>query len=144
MADRRGPRDGGRAEPVPNAVERSVEGTSAAPIERQRELDDVVVVEIADCDPDQGEASTLDQGYGHMQQRAYRREDRLGVRGRARQRVRARRAREVVEAQSEHDRSAGSPGRPHPAGDAVDEGGDDSVDLVGRSPGTTERALRPD
>ena len=59
-------------------------------------------------------------------------EDRLRLRGRARQRVRAGRAREVVEAQPQHDGAADAAGGAHAARDAVDEPDERRVDLVGR------------
>ena len=36
------------AEPLPHVVERRIEGTAAGVVERQRELDGAVVVEVAD------------------------------------------------------------------------------------------------
>ena len=55
-AEQHGPGDRGRAEPVADVVERGVEGAAASPVERQRELDGAVVVEVADRDADQREA----------------------------------------------------------------------------------------
>ena len=66
-----------------DVVERGVEGGAAEPIERQLELDRVVVVEVAHRHADEREALTLDHRGGRRQQRAHRREDRVRVRGRA-------------------------------------------------------------
>ena len=60
------------------------------------------------------------------------------------QRVRAGRAREVVEAQAQHDGAADPPGRPHPARDAVDEPDERRVELGERRRPAAERALRAD
>jgi hypothetical protein len=58
-------------------------------VEGQRELDDVVVVEVGDGDADEREALTLDQRRRGRQQPADGGQDRLGLGGRPSQRVRA-------------------------------------------------------
>ena len=73
--------------------------------------------------------STLDHRQRRGEQLPRRLEDRAGVGGRARERVRAGRAREVVEAQPQHDRAADAPRGSHPSGDALDEADRDGVDL---------------
>ena len=60
------------------------------------------------------------------------------------QRVRPRRAREVAEAQPEHEGAADPSCGPHPPGDAIDEGDHRGVDLRGGSRRAPERALRGD
>ena len=87
------------AEALADAIERRIEGGSVA-IERQRELDGVVVGELAEGDADERQAVAVDQRRRRHQQPARDREDgsRLGrglVHG-----VRPRRAREVVEPQA--------------------------------------------
>ena len=56
----------------------------------------------------------------------------------------ARRPREVAEAKPQDDGSPDSPGRPHPARDAVDERHERGVERLGRGRRAAERALRPD
>ena len=100
-------------------------------VERQHELERAAVVEVADRDSDQRDAAQLDDRRRGREQQSRGLENRLGIRGRVRQRVRARCPREVVEAQSKHDGSADPPGSPHAARDAVDEGHERRVDLGG-------------
>ncbi len=88
-----------------------------------------VVVEVGDRDADEREPARLDLGRRRRAARAAV-EDRLGGRagggGCA-----TRRAREVVEAQAQHDRAADAARGPHPPGDPVDEPDDDRVDRWG-------------
>ena len=49
-----------RAEPLAHAVDGDVEGTAAGVVERQRQLDVVVVVEVADGQPEQREPALVD------------------------------------------------------------------------------------
>ena len=85
-----------------------------------------------------------DQRPGEHQQRAGGVEDRPRAGGRVGQRVRARRAREVVEAESQHDRPAGPPGHPHPSRDAVDKPGEGRIHVLERGRSTTKGTLRAD
>ena len=71
-------------------------------------------------------------------------QDRLGVRGRERQRVGARRALEVAEAEAKHDRPSDPARRPHPPRDPVDDGDERRVDLLRRVSPAPEGALRAD
>src|SRR6266542_5153325 len=82
-----GPRYGGAPESVAHLVECRVERMAAATIERQRELERDVVVEVADRHADEREAATFDHGHRGSEQSLRSRKDRLGVGGRARQRV---------------------------------------------------------
>ena len=84
-------------------------------------MDRPIVLEVRDGDPDERQTSLLDYGRGRSEQAPGRRDDRVRLGRRPRQRVRARRAREVVEAKSEHDGAAGPSSRAHPARDPVDE-----------------------
>ena len=102
-------------------VERGVEGV-AATVERQRELDGAVVVEVADRDADQREAPALDQSAwpspaAPARWRGSSAVCAVGVG----QRVRPGGAGEVVEAQPQHDGAADPPGGAQPAGHPVDE-----------------------
>ena len=103
-AEQDGPRDGLRAEAVADLVEGGVE--RVARVERERELDGARVVEVGDRDADERQALPLDHRHRRDEQLARRGEDRVRLRGRARQRVRAGRPREVVEAQAQDDRAA--------------------------------------
>ena len=106
-----------RAEAVAHVVERRVDRVVAA-VERQRQLDGVVVLEVAEREADQRDPLALDQRHRRRQQPARRGQDRLRVGGRLVQRVRAGRAREVVEAQAQHHRAADAAGAAQPAGRA--------------------------
>ena len=85
------------------------------------ELDGAAVVEVRDRDSDECQAALLDQRRGDREQPSCGRQDLVRARGRMRQRVRAARPGEVVEAQTEHDGAADSTRSSHPARDAVDE-----------------------
>ena len=58
--------------------------------------------------------------------------------------MRARRAREVVEAEAKHDRASSPPSRAHPSRHAVDERDERRVDLLRRRRRAAERPLGPD
>ena len=75
---------------------------------------------------------------GGQQRRARRRGSVSVLRGRVRQRVRPRRAREVVEAQAQHDRAPDAARGAHPPGDPVDE-----RDERRRRPPPATRGARP-
>src|SRR6187431_857019 len=92
-----------RSKAAAHLVERRVEVLAAMTAERQHELERAAVVEVADCEPDQRDAAQLDDRRRGREQQSRCLENRLGVRRRVRQRVRARCPREVVEAQSKHD-----------------------------------------
>src|SRR4029450_13857590 len=90
-------------------------------IERQRELDGVVVVEVTEGYADQGDALTPDHRHGGREQPPRRGKDRLAAAGPPRQCVRPRRAGEVIEPQPKHHRAAYSVSRTKPARQAVDK-----------------------
>ena len=114
-AEQHGAGDRRRPEAVAHVVERGVERLGAPAVERQRELDRAVVVEVGERDADEREALALDQRHRRGEQVPRRGEDRLGLGRRLGQRVRARRAGEVVEAQPQHD-GAADPAAPRAAG----------------------------
>ena len=62
--EQHGAGDRGRPEPITDVVERDVERAATLPIERQRELDRAVVVEVAQREPDERDASALDHRHG--------------------------------------------------------------------------------
>jgi len=64
------PRDGGRSEPVTHRVERGIDRRSVPAVERQRELDRSVVVEVGEADADQGDALIADHRQGRHEQRS--------------------------------------------------------------------------
>ena len=111
--DQRAPRDRARAEPLAQLVERPVELPHT--IERQRELDRVLVTEIAERDSDQRQTALPDQRLRGGEQASRDAQQRRRPGGRLGDRVRARRAREVVEPQPQDDRPARTPRRPQPA-----------------------------
>ena len=110
-------------------------------VERQRELDRTVVVEVRDRDTDEGQPALFDQRRDGGEERSRRREDRLGVRGGAGQRVRAGGPGEVVEAKAQDDGSTHSFRLAHAAGHPVDERDDLGVDLVRRARPAAQRPL---
>ena len=113
-------------------------------IEWQRKLEGRVVLEAGERKPDESQALRLDHRRSRREQPSRGVEDRLGVRCGLWQGVRAGRPREVGEAQPEDDRTADSASRTQPASEAIDEGDDDRVDVLARSPPATERALPSD
>ena len=104
-AEQNGTSDRIRAKADSYLVEYRVKGGVAPPLERQHELGRDVVVERRDRDTDQRQSLPFDQRHRSRKERPRSREDRLCVRGRKRQRVRPGRPREIVEAQSQDDRS---------------------------------------
>src|SRR6266511_5841382 len=120
-----------RSEALSHLVERRVEGIAAVTVERERQLEWTVVIEVRDCYADECETQPLDHRHRRRQQPSHRLQDRVGMRGRVGQGVRTSRTREVVEAQTEHNRAADPPRRAHPPRDAVDEPHDDRVDRGG-------------
>ena len=85
-----------------------------------------------------------DHRQGGREQRSLGREQRRGVARRLGDRVRARRAREVVEPQAEDDRAADAVGGSQPARQAIHQRDEVGVERLWRSRSSTERALRPD
>jgi len=134
----------GRLYELPNAVERVVDGRRPAAFERQRELDRSVVAQVAERQPDQRDSLTFDHRQGRDEQPSRDVQDRRGVRGRLRHRVRTRRPREVVEPQTKRDRSADSVGLPQPARETIRQRDEVGVEHLGRSRPSAERALCPD
>ena len=90
-----------------------------------------VVLEVRDGDADERDAPPLDHRRRRGEQFLRRCEDRVRLRRRLVERVRPRRAREVVEAQPQDDRAPDPPRRPQPARDPVDEPDQRRVELVG-------------
>ena len=129
-AEQHGARDRGRAEAGADLVERAVQHRAVVALERQAELAREIVVEIGDRDADQRQAALLDRRPRRGEQAARDGEDDLGLRGRVPERVRARRAREVREAQAEHDGPPDAPRCAQPARDAVDERDEIGVELL--------------
>ena len=150
-ASRRPPAGGAAPRGRPPAG-RSGRGSRPSPCRARRpptdrgeaELQRRVVVEVRDGDADESETAPPDDGLERREEAAGHGEDALGLRGRVRKRVRARRPREVVEANAEHDRPADAMRLPHAAGDALDKPDQDRVDLLARAAGSAEGALRPD
>ena len=137
-------RDRRRAEAVADLVEGAVEHLAVVGVERQGELARKVGTEVRDRDTDQRQAAVIDRRLCRGQQAAGDGEDDLRLRGRMSQRVRARRTREVREAQPKHDGSTDTSRCTQPTGDAVDERDEIGVDLLRRSRPPPERSLRPD
>ena len=107
-----------------------IETAGRGPVKGQRELHDVVAVEIRERDPDQRQAPMLDRRHGFGEQGAGRIQNRRRRGRRAHHRVRARGAREVVEAHADHNGAAGATGRAETACDAIHEPGQVGVDRV--------------
>ena len=78
-AEQHGAGDGSRPEPVAHAVDRRVEG--AATLEGEHELDRARILEVAQRDPDEGQAALLDRRRRGRQQGSRGGEDRLGLLG---------------------------------------------------------------
>ena len=97
-------------------------------IERERELDRAVVLEVAERHSEKRDALSLDHRHCRGEQPSRGGEDRPGLSRRLRQSVRSSRSREVAEAQPKRDRAAGPPGCPQPAGEPVDESDEDGVE----------------
>ena len=133
-----------RSEAHPHVVERGVEGTGAAAIERQRELDSTVVVEVGDGEPDQGQATFLDELRGCGEQRSDGRQDRRRLGGRLGQGVRSGGPGVVGEAQPQHDRAADPPALAQAPGHPVGEGDERGVDVLGGVRPAADGPLRSD
>ena len=136
--DRRG------AVAVAYLVEREVERGVVHPLEGERELDAILVLEVREREADEREALRTDQRLRFAEQASRRLQDRLCPRGRLGQRLRAGGAREVGEAEAQHDRAAHALASTEPARDAVDDGDERRVDLLRRPGPQAERPLRPD
>src|ERR687896_165116 len=85
--------DGRRPEPPAHLVECRVELVTSPAIERERKLDGAPVAEVADGNSDERDAAALDHRRGDREQLPCRGEDRVRIRARFGQRVRASRAR---------------------------------------------------
>jgi hypothetical protein len=142
-ADHRRPGQRPGAEAVAHGVDRAIQTGAGQLVERQRQLDGAVVVEIAHRHADERDALLLDQRAGGGQQPARGVQDRGRVRRRLRQRVRPRGPGAVVmEAQPHRHRVADPAGRAQPAGHPVDQGGEDRLEFgMGARP-PPDRGLR--
>src|SRR5262245_60274607 len=124
--------DSGGAEAIPYPVERTVEGGRLLALERQRELDSRVVVEVGQGHAHQGHAAVADHRERRPQQPTGGRQDGLGVAGGVRQRVRSGRPLEVLKPHPQDYGSAHAMGAAQPAGQLVDKPHEVAVDLVER------------
>ena len=121
-AEEHGAGDGRAAEPLADVVEGGVERAAAWRVERQRELDGVVVVEVGDGDADEREALAARSWAARgASSPADRRRGSCRCARWPSQGVRAGGPGEVVEAQAQHDGAADPAGGAHPAGHPVDE-----------------------
>src|ERR687898_432631 len=135
-------RDRPGAVAVAHVVDRLVEQELVARVERQWQLQLVVVLQVRDCDSDECQTALFDQRRGRSEKAARDGEHGFRVRGRLRERVRACGACEVVEPEPEHDGPADPAGFPHPARDAVDKRDDVGIDVL--EPAASTRPLRAD
>ena len=102
------------------------------------------VLEVRDRESDERQPSAVDQRLHVREEVARGGEDRPRLSGRVRKRVRTSRAREVVEAQAQHDRPSDALRAAQAARDPVDDGDEVGVDLLHRSARPSECVLRAD
>ena len=144
MAEQGGARKGFGAEALADVVENGVHGIRAGVVERQWHLQRAVFDQVRDRDPEQRDPAALDRRPLRREQVAHRCEHGLAAGGGAGERLRAGRAGEVVEAQSQHHGPPDAASAPHPPGHPVDQADQDRVELRGRAAGAAERRLRAD
>ena len=133
--DQDGPGDRTGAEPVAHPVERAVEDVGALLLGEERQLEllghvGAGVDQPGDGDAEQGAAALLDQRPGGVEQPAAGLQPGRGGRRRARERRRAGRPGEVVEAQPQREGPADPLAAAQPPGDPVDQAGEQGVELV--------------
>ena len=127
-----------------NVVDGAVERRHTAALKRQRQLNRAVVVEVRQREPDERDAALLDHRHRRDEQLAAHDQDRARLDGRLEQRVRARGAREVVEAEPQRDRAACAARLAQPQRQPVDDGDQHLVEramALRRAP--AKRVLRP-
>src|SRR3954447_14404429 len=136
--------EGRRAEPLADAVERAVHRGGRRLAERKRQLDGVVVRQVAEGDADQGDAALLDDRQGVVQQRSAGRQQDDGVGRRLVQRVRPGCPRQIVEPKTKRHRSCDAVRRAQATREPVDQRDQVDVELIGRPRAAGEGALGAD
>jgi len=132
---------------VANVVEHPVAlgpiaGSAVVAWELQRELHSVSAVEVAECEPDEGEPTVLDDRPVFLEQIAGSAEHiTIGVSGLS-ERVRTSPPPKVVVAEPERDRTSDLLADSQAPGDSIDKPEQDRVDLGSGSLAPTERLLR--
>src|SRR5919199_310875 len=124
-------RDRRRPEPLAHVIDRGVDGAGRMSAERQGQLHRAVVLQIGQGDADERQSLAGDQRSHRRQKTSGGGEENLRFGGGLNQCMRASGAREIVEAQPQHDRAAHAASGPQSAAAANAQANDDRVDLGG-------------